>query len=327
MSEDELIEARASRWLAARDAGAATAAEADEFNQWLEADIRHRVAYLRIEAGWRRADRLRDVRPLDREVDPDLLGPPKARGWTASPVRRRWTVALAASAVMALLGGFWNHQRQLDWQHYETRIGSFSRIVLEDGSVIDLNTNSEVHVKLGARREVKLLRGEGRFQVAHDPARPFTVAAAGAAVRAVGTAFTVRLRDGEQVDVLVAEGKVAVAPPNSTASSPELAAGEAAVVLPNGVSVSRVEPQALARRLAWTSGRLEFRGEKLDEAVEEFNRYNRRQIRLSAASLGELRVGGSFNATDPESFAGALASAFKLRVALEDANEIVLRPL
>jgi ferric-dicitrate binding protein FerR (iron transport regulator) len=61
--------------------------------------------------------------------------------------------------------------------------------------------------------------------------------------------------------------------------------------------------------------------------VEEFNRYNRRHIRLSAASLGALRVGGSFGATDPESFAGALASAFKLRVELDDANEIVLRPL
>ena len=328
MSEDELIEARASRWLAARDAGAATAAEAAEFNAWLEADIRHRVAYLRLEAGWRRADRLRDVRPLDGHIDADLLGPPaSARGWSASPARRRWTVALAASAVVALLGGIWAHQQRQDWQHYETRVGSFSRIVLEDGSVIDLNTNSEVQVKLGERREVKLLRGEGRFQVAHDPARPFTVAAAGAAVRAVGTAFTVRLREGQQVDVLVSEGKVAVAPQDPATSSPELAAGEAAVVLPGSVSVSRVEPLALARRLAWTSGRLEFRGEKLGDAVEEFNRYNRRQIRLSAASLGELRVGGSFSATDPESFAGALASAFKLRVALDDVDEIVLRPL
>jgi transmembrane sensor len=170
------------------------------------------------------------------------------------------------------------------------------------------------------------MRGEGRFQVAHDSARPFTVAAADAAVRAVGTAFTVRLRDGAQVDVLVAEGMVAVAS-SRVQRTPPLSAGEAAVVLPDRVSVSRVEPQLLARRLAWTSGKLEFRGETLGEAVEEFNRYNRRQIRLSAASLSALRVGGSFGATDPESFAGALASAFKLRVVLDDADEIILRPL
>lgn len=326
MSEQELIDACASRWLAARDARAATPAEQAEFTAWLEADIRHRVAYLRLEAGWQRADRLRDLRPLDGEVNADLLAPPKARRtWT-----RPWLSAMAASFVVALLGAVWAYQQHVSWQHYETRIGGFSRIVLDDGSVIDLNTDSELRVRLrGDRREVHLLRGEGRFQVAHDAQRPFTVAAAGAAVRAVGTAFTVRLRDGEQVDVLVAEGKVvASSPPRSEAPhSSFVAAGEAAVLLPDHVSVQRVEPQVLARRLAWTSGRLEFRGETLGEAVEEFNRYNRRHIRLSAASLGALRVGGSFGATDPESFAGALASAFKLRVELDDANEIVLRPL
>jgi ferric-dicitrate binding protein FerR (iron transport regulator) len=47
----------------------------------------------------------------------------------------------------------------------------------------------------------------------------------------------------------------------------------------------------------------------------------------SATTGGALRVDGSFSATDPESFAGALASAFKLRVALDDVNEIVLIPL
>ncbi|HEX6639094.1 MAG TPA: FecR domain-containing protein [Steroidobacteraceae bacterium] len=318
MSNDELIEARASRWLAARDARAATPEEAVEFNTWLDEDIRHRVAYLRLEASWLRADRLRDVRPLDGARDPELLRPQSSR--------RPWIMALAAGLVVAVLGGTWLWQQQFSWQRYETRVGGFSRIVLEDGSVIDLNTNSDVRVRLRHdRREVRLVRGEGRFQVAHDRERPFTVAAADTAVRAVGTAFSVRLRGSERVDVLVSEGKVAVAAQH--ASAPPLTAGEAAIVADDRVSVSRVEPQVLARRMAWTAGRLEFRGETLGEAIEEFNRYNRRQIRLSASSLAELRVGGSFSATDPESFAGALASAFRLRVALDDSNEIVLIPL
>jgi transmembrane sensor len=319
MTNDDLIESRASAWLAARDARAATPGEAAEFQSWLDADIRHRVAFLRLEASWQRADRLRDVRPLDRAADADLLRAPTPR--------RPLFLALAASVVVAVIGGTWAWQQHFSWQRYETRVGGFSRIVLDDGSVIDLNTNSDVRVRLrGDRREVRLLRGEGRFQVAHDKQRPFTVAAADTAVRAVGTEFSVRLRDGEQVDVLVSEGKVAVASAQ-VPDAPALVAGDAAVVLNDHVSVSRVEPQALKRRMAWTSGRLEFRGESLGEAVQEFNRYNRRQIRLSATTLSALRVGGSFSATDPESFADALASAFKLQVALDDANEIVLRPL
>jgi transmembrane sensor len=321
LSDDELIEARASRWLAARDAGAATAEATAEFNRWLDEDIRHRVAYLRLESTWRRADRLEDLRPLDRAVDPDLLGTQRRF--------RPWPMALAATLLVGLLAAVWVYQQHFSWQRYETRIGGFSRIVLEDGSVIDLNTDSAVRVRLGSgQREIRLERGEGRFQVAHDQRRPFTVAAADAAVRAVGTAFSVRLHASDQVDVLVSEGKVAVATASESTDAPgtsQLEAGEAAVVMPDRVSVSRVEPQLLARRLAWTSGRLEFRGESLREAVDEFNRYNRRQVRLADATLATLRVGGSFAATDPESFAGALASAFKLRVTLDDADEIVLR--
>lgn len=312
------IEQEASRWLAARDAGATSPAQTGEFNRWLEADIRHRVAYLRLEANWRRVARLKDLRPLDRDVDPDLL---KERH-----LRRAWPWAAAASLLIALgLGGTWLYQQKLGWQTYETRVGGFSRIVLEDGSVVDLNTNSEVRVRLGAVRELRLARGEGRFQVAHDAARPFVVAAADAAVRAVGTAFTVRLREDSQVEVLVSEGKVAIAAPHVPQAAP-LVAGHAALVSPDRVSVSVLPPQVLERRLAWTAGRLEFRGESLAEAVAEFNRYNLRQIRLADSSLGALRVGGNFKATDPESFAAALASAFNLHVEPAGTDAIVLRP-
>jgi transmembrane sensor len=317
VNAEELIEQEASSWLAARDARTPSPEEEASFNYWLDADIRHRVAYLRLEAAWKRSDRLRAVRPLDRDVDADLL---RQR-------RPRLPLALAASVVLALVlaGGYFVHEK-LGWRHFATRIGDFSRIVLDDGSVIDLNTDSEVRVRLGSdKREIRLLRGEGRFQVAHDKARPFVVTAADTDVRAVGTAFSVRLRESAQIDVLVSEGTVAIATAR-VPHAPPLSAGDAAVLLPDRMSVSRVEPQLLERRFAWTSGKLQFRGETLDEAVAEFNRYNRRHLELAAPSLAQLRVGGTFLATDPESFAAALASAFGLKVESSNPDSIVLRP-
>ena len=314
MSSDT-IELQASRWLASRDARPDDPDLASAFDQWLHADIRHRVAYLKLQAAWRRGDKLRDLRPLDRDVNPDLLRPP----------RRYWSLAIAASALVVLLGaGVYFATTQLGWQRYETRVGGLSRIVLEDGSVIDLNTDSEVRARIGSRRrEVRLVRGEGRFQVAHDKTRPFVVSAADADVRAVGTAFSVRLRE-RQVDVLVSEGIVAIDAAR-IAHAPPVHAGEAAVVLPDRVSVRRLETPQLESRMSWTTGRLQFRGDSLADAVEEFNRYNRRHLRLADASLAQLRVGGTFNATDPESFAAALSSTFNLRVA-RDTDAIVLHP-
>jgi len=311
----DTIELQASRWLASRDARPDDPDLASAFDQWLHADIRHRVAYLKLEAAWRRGDKLRDLRPLDRDVNPDLLRPP----------RRYWSLAIAASALVVLLGaGVYFATTQLGWQRYETRVGGLSRIVLEDGSVIDLNTDSEVRARIGSRRrEVRLVRGEGRFQVAHDKTRPFVVSAADADVRAVGTAFSVRLRE-RQVDVLVSEGIVAIDAAR-IAHAPPVHAGEAAVVLPDRVSVRRLETPQLESRMSWTTGRLQFRGDSLADAVEEFNRYNRRHLRLADASLAQLRVGGTFNATDPESFAAALSSTFNLRVT-RDTDAIVLHP-
>ncbi len=311
----DTVDVEASRWLASRDARPDDPELASAFDQWLHADIRHRVAYLKLEAAWRRGDKLRDLRPLDRSVNPDLLRPP----------RRYWSLAVAASLLVVLLAaGLFFANTQLGWQRYETRVGGFSRIVLEDGSVIDLNTDSEVRARIGShRREVKLVRGEGRFQVAHDQTRSFVVSAANADVRAVGTAFSVRLRE-RQVDVLVSEGIVAI-DATRIAHAPPVHAGEAAVVLPDRVSVRRLERGQLESRMSWTTGRLQFRGDSLADAVEEFNRYNRRQLRLADASLAQLRVGGTFNATDPDSFAAALASTFNLQVA-RDTDAIVLHP-
>jgi transmembrane sensor len=315
------INLRASRWLAARDAGPFTSAESEEFNRWLDEDIRHRVAYLRMEANWRRAERLRELKPLEGQAQPDLL---------AKPAKRRWPMALAASVLVAALAGAWAWQQQFGWQHHDTGVGCLEHIVLEDGSVIDLNTNSDLRVRLSEdRREVRLLRGEARFQVAHDSERPFSVEAAGTAVRAVGTSFSVRVHDGRQVNVLVAEGQVAVATDRLAGSAKgvsQLEAGDEALVFPDRVSVSRVEPQLVARRMAWTSGRLEFRGESLADAVAEFNRYNRRQIQLSEPGLASLRVGGSFTSTDPDSFVDALASAFNLHADNQENGAILLRP-
>lgn len=318
MNARQDVEEQASRWLAVRDTGAVYGALAEEFQIWLEADVRHRVAYRRLEATWQRVARLQELRPLDRDPDADLLRQRR--------LRRPGLLAAAASIALALFGGgYLVYQLELGWQRFETPIGGFSRLVLDDGTLVDLNTNSELRVRFGDEsREVRLMRGEGRFLVARESSRPFVVTAAGTRVRAVGTAFSVRLRDPAHVDVLVAEGSVAIAS-KSVPVTPPLNAGEAAVVLPDRMSVSRVEPTLMRRRLAWTAGRLEFRGETLGEAIAEFNRYNIRQLTIGDDSLVGLRVGGVFNATDPESFAAALASAFDLRPEIIGSDAIVLR--
>jgi transmembrane sensor len=99
-----------------------------------------------------------------------------------------------------------------------------------------------------------------------------------------------------------------------------VSAGEAATVRRNSVSIRTVLPKEMSRKLAWTAGHLAFQGETLDDAVQEFNRYNQRQITIADPSIVKLQVGGSFRTTDLDSFIAALQHSFGIRVQVENNN-------
>ncbi|MBZ4074165.1 FecR domain-containing protein, partial [Escherichia fergusonii] len=63
-------------------------------------------------------------------------------------------------------------------QTYRTEIGERRAISLADGSTVELNTNSQVRVRLSkAQRSLILDKGQAMFVVAHDAGRPFVVTA------------------------------------------------------------------------------------------------------------------------------------------------------
>jgi transmembrane sensor len=185
---------------------------------------------------------------------------------------------------------------------------------------VQLNTGSEIRVSFSARdRRIVLVRGEANFKVTHNPARPFDVTAGGTTVRAVGTEFSVSLRDNETVDVLVTEGHVALRPFSNSAIAPAaqgpmLGPGEIATVSSAGASVQLLPADSVARRLAWTSGRLIFNGQTLAEAATEFNLYNRCKLVIADPDVASLQVGGSFVATDLDSFVAALGHTLNVHV-------------
>jgi len=325
------IEAQAATWLARRDA-VADSGEIPEFTAWLAADPRHRAAYLRLAAAWERSARLKRLRSESSRIDPDLLKPAGARRsfWGPRVARAAGLATIAVSTAtvwwMASSGGT---------QIYRTDIGGLSRVVLKDGSMMTLNTDTELRVRFtDARREVDLIRGEAQFAVAHDASHPFEVLAGGRLVRAVGTAFDVRLNQEDGLEVMVTEGRVAFMdvpdsgvpkPANGATEAPAtISAGEAAVATGQKVTVRRVSTAEAARRLAWRAGELSFQGETLSEAVAEFNRYNRRKVEIEDASIAGVQVGGNFQALDVDSFVAALGRSFGITARAADDGTVVL---
>ncbi|HEX7114218.1 MAG TPA: FecR family protein [Steroidobacter sp.] len=199
-------------------------------------------------------------------------------------------------------------------QTYSTGIGEQRSILLEDGSTVQLNARSSVEVRFDERsRDVTLLAGQALFKVAKDHDRPFVVHSGNVHVQAIGTEFDVyRRKAGTTVTVL--EGRVAVL--SSPVRALEKIVGEEPAVLPDadvqlaaGQQV-RVAPEGsielpteanIAAASAWTRRQLVFQRTPLTEVVEEFNRYNRRQMIIDDATIGAVRISGVFSSTDPTS--------------------------
>jgi transmembrane sensor len=218
-------------------------------------------------------------------------------------------------------------------ERHSTGVGGFERVLLADGSAVELNTETAIDVHFEKRaRHVSLLRGEASFHVARDHSRPFIVVAGDVAVRAVGTQFDVRRRD-EAVEVLVTEGKVAVGRPSTLGGAihtiidlPVVAAGQSAVVSHGGVHVRELRAPDAARELAWQSGMLIFDGEPLRDVIAEFNRYSAdRHLIVTDPALSALRIGGYFKATNIDEFVATLERSFGVKVEAAG-DEIRLEP-
>lgn len=329
MKPDEQIEQAAAQWIVRLERGL-TATEQDEFIDWLTADPRHGDELNAQKAGWNRLNLLADWRP-EHGAQPncDLLAPPLAR-------QRRWRVlaGFSASALAAALaiGFFLGTGRTTSPATAPLApIALIEQRTLEDGTVVTLNRGAEIAVVYTApERRVELLRGEAHFEVAKNPARPFIVAAQGVAVRAVGTAFKVRL-DRSAVEVIVTEGRVGVSPSEARATSDaplQLGVGERTVVsLVNPVTprVTAVSPDDLASSTAWQPRLLEFSDTPLAVIVAEFNRANAPiRLELADVELEHRLLNTAIRSDNVEGFVRLLEGGFGIR-AERTGNVIVLQ--
>lgn len=307
MTANDLIERQAADWLARKDGGRWTPEQQRALDAWLAASTLHRVAYLRLDSAWQRADRLRALQAAERpqplpQVPLALL----ARPWT-----RRALGGLALALMAWVLVGDFNLGKP-DTERYATAVGSRESVALADGSHLTLNTATRVRTAVTAReRRVWLDQGEAFFDIAHDASRPFVVIVGTQRVTVLGTKFSLR-RDGERLQVAVLEGRVKVQ--SDGAQATVLTREDAAVADARNLLVTKKTPQQLQASLSWLQGKLVFDQISLAEAAQQFNRYSLKQLVIADPAAAQIRIGGSFDAGNVEAFARLLHVGFGLEV-------------
>lgn len=317
-SEPNTIEAQAIDWVVRLDAGALTAEEQAQLDTWLAEDPRHRGAFVQADCSWLELGRLASLR----------AGSVAAPSVKPTPVRRLpWRIAAALGALSVGAAAWYGYVKLAPSETYTSVIGEVRNIELVDGSHLTLNTNTVAKVEFQPEtRDISLERGEALFQVAHDVNRPFVVHANDVQIRAVGTAFTVRV-DGPRTDVLVTEGTVEISRKGESRREVRRVVAHQRALLASPVSqpdIQPVAPEAIDRELAWREGKASFVGEPLGTAAMEINRHSRLQIVIDDPELATQPVIGVFNANDAKAFANAAAMSFGAEVVIKG-TEIHLR--
>lgn len=311
---------QAIAWAVRLGSGAADDRSHEACNAWRAAHPAHEQAWRQVQAV---ENAFRQVPPLNGALAHGALQ--AATRMRTQQSRRRALGVLGVAGVAAtggVLGLFmWRETPWVQRTDYATAIGERKRVMLADGTELNLNTGSEVQVVFSPRRRLIVLRrGELFVRTGADTGamfghRAFWVEAPHARFEALGTRFGVRQAEGE-TRLSMTEGRVAIH-----------AAGNAATVIAQAgdgyiIRADTTEaPQRIVDRSfesdAWTDGALVAKQMRLDAFVAELARYRGTPL-LCHADVASLRVSGVFQLNGPDPVGRALEALVRtLPVRLE----------
>lgn len=304
------------------------------FERWL-LEPANAVAWERVDGPWRDFG--------EAATTPEIMAAREAALRRARSAKRRVLAGPGMKAAASLAAGLllltvWGGWRWIEAQPevYRTGLGERRTIALEDGSVVALDSSTEVKVHYTDEvRRLELISGQASFDVAKRASRPFTVQAHDHLVIATGTAFNVDMA-GTDVLVTLIEGRVTVAPDDHGKTSLEALLRESdpradVKVLSPGERL-RIKPSApfqvdvvtADRATAWEAGQIVFENESLASAAARVSRYGREAISVDR-SASSLRITGVFKTGDRAAFLDAVTSYLPVEAVANAQGDVVLR--
>ncbi|GER04781.1 hypothetical protein JCM17846_24630 [Iodidimonas nitroreducens] len=211
-TEIDLIESEACAWLAQIDGGPMSDGDRKALQEWIGRSPSHKQIFEQMARRF-----LQLSVAFDEDADQSTSRVAASRsgagaaflgGWGMRSWRHLAMPAFAILCLLAVARLYLPISPAPISQSYYSDIGQQRVIDLADGSVITLNTRTRIDVAYSDQaRIIQLIYGEALFDVAKDPNRPFRVLTQMGGVKAVGTVFSVRVREGD-IEVLVEEGTV-----------------------------------------------------------------------------------------------------------------------
>lgn len=168
--------------------------------------------------------------------------------------------------------------------------GGEYRMVLEDGSIVWLNSASTLEIPerfAAGERRVRLV-GEAYFKVKKDSSRPFYVATERVDVRVLGTEFNVSAYEEDRgVATTLVNGSVRVDARGG--ESVVLEPGQQALTTGGGIEVQDVDVSYVT---SWVNGKFSFDNSRLENIARQVSRWYDVKIFFANESVKKIRFTG-----------------------------------
>ena len=284
------------------------AARNNDFKAWIEDSDYNRVAFLQLVYVWQH----------------DALAHAYESRVVKVTKKRSIFIAMAATVMLLIMPmmQFLSHSNK---DVYETNIGKRQSVLLVDGSKVELNSESKITASItDEERVVTLVKGEAFFDIAHLNGKPFRVFTGEQIITVIGTKFSVH-KVGDDIKVVVSEGKVQVDHLKQTASSEMavLVAGNIAQTKDDEIVVIKDTKEAVEQKLSWRTGLITFDGTTLEDAIAEFNRYNKVKLIFKGSDISKLKVSGQFKSQNYDAFLRLISEGYGLKISYSDSNKVI----
>ena len=329
LKSKELRAEEASIWIARLERGLSNKEEQD-IQAWMARDSKNRDELLALGALWDQMDSLSKLSELVPHSRKQNVGKHFAVAASFAAILIAGALFLVAEQPNAPAPAIARAAVERE-ARYVTPVGDQATVLLNDGSVVQLNTDTRLEVlMLPTERRLTLERGEIHVDVAHDTARPLKVLVGDRVIQAVGTSFNVRIDESQEIELIVTEGsvRVEIKPGNRRVppESPMVSANQRVLIdEQHAKDIQVLEPDEIDMRLSWREGNLIFRGESLGSAAHEVGRYTNLEFVIPSDELKQLRVAGRFKAGDVEGFLASLRASFDITDERIDDHTILLK--
>jgi transmembrane sensor len=178
-------------------------------------------------------------------------------------------------------------------------VDAISKVTLPDGSNIWLNHSSSLKYPAVFNDNVRNveLKGEGYFEVAHNPEKPFIVTAEEIRIKAIGTVFNVMAYpDDGKIETSLIKGCVELQrmePRGKAIPLLRMKPTDMAIFQKsnNAISVRTFEDD---RYFSWKEGKLIFNKEPIGEVAKKLSRWFNVNIKVKDPQLLELTYTATF---------------------------------